>query len=137
MSTITVAAVEENLETVHEFITKYLSAAGFKPKITRQVLLAAEEVFINIVRYSGSGQVEISLETSGRAVLVTFADNGTPFNPLNNNDPNIHLMAKERALGGLGIYITKKITDGVEYEYTGGKNVLRFKKNNIEEEKIN
>jgi len=134
MSTITVAPVEENLIAVHEFISKYLYAAGFKHKLTWQVLLAAEEVFINIVRYSGSGQVEISLETSGCAVIVTFADNGTPFNPLNNDEPNIHIAAKERAQGGLGIYITKKITDGVEYEHTGGKNVLRFKKNNIVEE---
>ena len=54
-----------------------------------------------------------------------------PFNPLEKPDPDITLSAEERNIGGLGIFLTKKFMDSVEYEYSGGKNKLKFRKSLI------
>ena len=43
-------------------------------------------------------------------------------------DPNVALSAEEREIGGLGIFMTKKLMDGVEYAYRDGKNVLTLTK---------
>ncbi|MCR5291053.1 MAG: ATP-binding protein, partial [Treponema sp.] len=54
---------------------------------------------------------------------------GVPFDPLAKKDPDITLSADERAIGGLGIYLTKKFMNSVEYSFNNGKNTLTIRKN--------
>ena len=63
------------------------------------------------------------------SVVITFIDNGVPYDPLRKNDPDTTLSAEEREIGGLGIYMVKKSMDGVEYEYKDGQNILKITKN--------
>ena len=62
------------------------------------------------------------------AVVITFIDNGTPYDPLAKADPDITLSVEERDVGGLGIYMVKKTMDDISYEYRNGQNILRIKK---------
>jgi anti-sigma regulatory factor (Ser/Thr protein kinase) len=59
---------------------------------------------------------------------IELRDAGKPFNPLDNPDPDITLGAEERQIGGLGIFLCKKMMDEVSYRYTDGCNVLTMKK---------
>ena len=52
-----------------------------------------------------------------------------PYNPLAQEDPDVTLSAEEREIGGLGIFMTKKMMDDVWYEYKDGSNILHIKKN--------
>lgn len=61
-------------------------------------------------------------------VVLVFIDQGIPYNPLENKDPDITLNLEEREIGGLGIYMVKKIMDEVSYEYMDGQNILRMRK---------
>lgn len=61
-------------------------------------------------------------------VTITFIDRGVPYDPLTKEDPDVTLSAKEREIGGLGIFMTKKTMDDVSYEYKEGQNILRLKK---------
>ena len=63
------------------------------------------------------------------SVVITFIDNGVPYDPLKKEDPDTTLSAEERQIGGLGIYMVKKTMDDITYEYKEGKNILRIKKN--------
>ena len=63
------------------------------------------------------------------SVVITFIDNGVPYDPLAKADPDITLSAEEREIGGLGIYMVKKSMDDITYEYTAGQNILTIKKN--------
>ena len=56
-------------------------------------------------------------------------DSGVPFNPLERENPDVTLGAEEREIGGLGIFLSKKYTDSIKYEYRDKKNVLTFTKN--------
>lgn len=126
-------ATDENMSAVNEFIHSLL------PKNTsfgteNQLDLAVEELYVNIAHYAyapGTGDVEIDCELNdegGKKVLrVTFKDHGTPFDPLAKKDPDITLSAEERGIGGLGIFLTKKFMDSVEYEYKDA-NILTIKK---------
>ena len=62
------------------------------------------------------------------SVILTFIDQGVPYNPLETSDPDISLSAEDREIGGLGIYIVKKSMDDISYEYKDGKNILKIKK---------
>ena len=55
---------------------------------------------------------------------VEFIDSGIAFNPLERSEPDLTLSADEREIGGLGIFLTKKFMDSVEYNYTNGQNHL-------------
>lgn len=62
-------------------------------------------------------------------MTITFVDHGIPYDPLAKKDPDVTLSAEERDIGGLGIFMAKKIMDDVIYEYRAGKNILTLKKN--------
>ena len=63
------------------------------------------------------------------AVVISFIDNGIPYDPLAKEDPDITLPAEERAIGGLGIFMVKETMDDISYEYKDGQNILTIKKN--------
>ena len=126
-------AIDENLSSVLEFIEGRLEEIGCPPKIQMQISVAAEEIFVNIASYAYSpevGDVTVSVEVSDNPITVTiaFMDHGKPFDPTKKADPNVTLSAEERDIGGLGIFMTKKIMDDVKYEYVDGKNILTLKK---------
>ena len=93
------------------------------------ICVAIEEVFVNVARYAyqnGDGEVllKIGFNEEDRKITFVMKDRGIPFNPLQKSDPDITLSADEREIGGLGIFITKKTMDSVEYVYENGENIL-------------
>ena len=57
---------------------------------------------------------------------LIFEDDGRPYNPLETDDPDITLSAEERQIGGLGIFMVKKMTESMDYKYENSKNVLKL-----------
>ena len=128
-----IEAKNENLSAVLSFIEQHLEKLECLPKVQMQVSVAAEEIFVNIANYAyapKSGNVTVRVEVSEEplAVTITFMDDGKPFDPTKKTDPDIKLSAEERNIGGLGIFMTKKMMDDVSYEYIDGKNILTLKK---------
>lgn len=131
---ITVEASIENLDKVTDFVNAHLDEIGCPAKAKMQIDIAIDELFSNISYYAynpETGLATISIEVMDNpvAVVLTFSDNGTPYDPLAKNDPDTTLSADEREVGGLGIYLVKKSMDEITYEYKDGKNILRVKKN--------
>ena len=61
--------------------------------------------------------------------MLTFLDRGRPYDPLAKADPDITLPTEERQVGGLGIFMVKKMMDELTYEYKDGRNILKLRKN--------
>ena len=133
MSEVTLEAAEENLDEVLRFVEDALENTGCSLEDQRQIAIAVEEVFINIVSYAykpGRGDTTLRLDVSQdpAEVTITFIDHGAPFDPLAKEDPDINLPAKQRKVGGLGIFVVKNLMDDVFYEYRDGQNILTMKK---------
>ena len=133
MAEITVAATLDNLNTVLAFVDKQLEQAGCPLKLMTQVDLAVEEIFVNIARYAYHpyvGEARVRCEAGGDPfqIIVGFADRGRPYNPLDRQDPDVTLDAQRRQIGGLGIFMAKKLMDDIQYEYRDGKNILSLRK---------
>lgn len=134
MKELTVDAAVENIEVVTDFVNEELEKLDCPVKARRQIDVAIDELFGNIARYAyspdvGKATVRFSVEDNPLEVTITFIDNGIPFNPLEKSNPDTHLSAEERPIGGLGIFLVKKSMDLVEYEYKNGQNILKIKKN--------
>ncbi len=133
MKELTIDATIENIATVTAFIDEQLVHRDCPMKTKRQVHIAIDELFGNIAYYAyhpEKGIVTVCAEVTDNplAVVITFIDNGTPYDPLAKADPDTTLSVEERDVGGLGIYMVKKTMDDISYEYRNGQNILRIKK---------
>jgi anti-sigma regulatory factor (Ser/Thr protein kinase) len=95
--------------------------------------LSIEEAVENVVCYAyegGIGWLEVgtSLDHDSLILTIELRDAGVPFNPLEAPDPDVSLPANERKVGGLGIFLCKKMMDSINYRYVDGNNVLTMTK---------
>ena len=132
MKQIKVKADTAELDNVLSFADAILEELGCSVKAQMQIDIAIEEIFVNIAHYAypeAEGEAVIYVESGeGPSVTITFEDEGIPYDPLQNEDPDITLSAEDRPIGGLGIFMVKKSMDEVSYEYKDGKNRLTIKK---------
>ena len=134
MKELTINATVENIPAVTAFVDEQLEAFDCPMKAQMQIDIAIDELFSNIAYYAynpdiGPATVRVEVVEDPMAVVITFIDNGVPYDPLAREDPDTTLSAEERDLGGLGIYMVKKSMDEVTYEYKDGQNILKIKKN--------
>lgn len=133
MKEMTVPAKIENIEAVTEFVNEELKRLDCSDDVLYKVDIAIDELFGNIARYAyqpdeGPATVKVDVLPEPLSVILTFIDNGLPFNPLERPDPDVTLSVFERTPGGLGIYMVRNSMDEVTYEYKDGKNVLTIRK---------
>lgn len=138
MKELTLEATIENLGIVTEFVEEQLEEVGCPMKAQMQITLAIDELFSNIANYAynpetGPATVRVEVSQEPLEVVITFIDEGVPYDPLSKEDPDITLSAEERQIGGLGIFLVKKNMDDVTYEYTNGRNILSIRKELNEE----
>lgn len=133
-----VEATIEHLYPMMEKLREVLDIAqdsGNRPPYTKEsrlhVEVCFEEVYVNIASYAypdGTGAADISVEMAGDELMLVFEDSGIPCNPLEKEDPDLDAELLDRQIGGLGIYIVKKLMDHVDYVYRNGKNHLTLTK---------
>lgn len=124
-------AKDEKLHEVLAFTDGLLEEYGCPIKAQKQIEIALEELFVNIGHYGypeGNGEAKIIVTVTPEYAKITLIDSGIPYNPLAKPDPDVTLSAEERQIGGLGIFMSKKLMDDVSYTYTDRKNVMTIKK---------
>ena len=133
MKELTIDAAVENIAEVTAFVDSELEALDCPVKVQMQIDIAIAELFGNIAHYAYHPEVRpatvrVEVLENPLSVVITFIDNGVPYDPLKTKEPDITLSAEERMIGGLGIYMVKKTMDDIAYEYREGQNILRIKK---------
>ena len=119
----------ETLSQVISFVEEILENYECSMKAQTAICVAVEEIFVNVANYAygdvvGDVTISIGFDKESRMVTLRISDKGVPFNPLNNADPDTTLSVEEREIGGLGIYLTKKTMDEVNYTFENEENIL-------------
>lgn len=151
-NSITVKANLGELSRVIGFVEKTMSLGGFDREFITTMKFITDELFSNIAMYAYS-HLESMADTSaagmddnvknhsaGNVVITVnvcdkergeliLEDWGRPYNPLEKEAPDVTLSGEERNEGGLGIYLVRSMSDGMEYERREGRNVLKVWKN--------
>ncbi len=133
---ITLPADKTQLQVLLDHVNALLEEHNCSPKAQYQIEVCIEEIFVNIASYayggkSGPARVICEFrnnEDGSEQAVLTFCDDGIPYNPLNRDIPDVTLSAEDREIGGLGIFMTLKMMDKTEYEYKG-ENIFRMYKN--------
>jgi sigma-B regulation protein RsbU (phosphoserine phosphatase) len=125
-----VDVIPENQDILTAFVEGILAPMDGSMKSQMQINIAIDEIYSNIVKFSGATEVTLIVEIRKATMMarLTFIDNGKPYDPIKQADPDISLPAEEREIGGLGIFIVKKTMDSVCYRRNGDKNELAITK---------
>ena len=131
----------EKLDEVFEFLEPYMMEAGVTLEESTQIKISVEELLVNVASYAyednwtsdekhlGKVIVKCGFSEKDNLFYVALEDWGKPYNPLEQDEPDITLSAEERRIGGLGILMVKTMMDQVQYEYKEGKNCILIAKN--------
>lgn len=120
----------EHIREFADFVEKAMAEYGVSQQTAIKMLIAMDEIFSNICYYSRATEVTVGIEVTRRPgeVILTFTDDGVPYNPLDKPDPDVEELLEKRQQGGLGIYLVKRRMDRMEYEYSGERNRLTLGK---------
>ncbi len=124
----------DSLGIIDEAVEDCMREAGASEAKIISVDVAIDEIFSNIIFYSGLKEDEKALirvtveDDNEKMITLEFVDTGRPFNPLERPEPDVTKPAEEREIGGLGIFMVKKSMDHVSYRNEDGKNILTIVK---------
>jgi serine/threonine-protein kinase RsbW len=116
------------LERVNEALRKFSRWHVLSSNVVHDLHLALEEILTNVIcyGYADDRQHEICVRLKVRpgAVIAEVEDDGRPFDPVAAPDVDVRRPIDERAPGGLGIHLVRKLMDSVEYKRQSGRNLL-------------
>ena len=112
-------AVLGDIPRVIEFVVDWLEDRGLG-KYTFQLETAVDEASTNVIKHAYGGQggfFEISCDMQGQDIVIRIKDRGKTFDPGSVPQPDVNADLENRKIGGLGIYIMKKMMDQVKYSF--------------------
>ena len=115
-----------------DFIGEAAAAWGLRSDHTQAVNLALEEALTNVMMYAypkgETGSISLKAVKHPDRIDFILSDAGRPFDPTAAEEPDVTLPVEQRPIGGLGIFLVKKIMDSVSYCRTAGENILTMTK---------
>lgn len=128
-------SINNNLTEISQlepFMEKLSEAYGISPDVQFQLNLALDEALANSINYAypegTEGSIILEAEMEGNMLVLRLMDYGTPFDPTLQGDVDTTLSVEQRPIGGLGIFLIKKMMDDVTYVRQEEKNILTMKK---------
>jgi anti-sigma regulatory factor (Ser/Thr protein kinase) len=90
--------------------------------------LAVEELGTNIIKYGyddlGEHTIRLNANCEERIFRICLEDDGHPFDPCQTPEPDPNLDLDQRAPGGWGLSLVRRLLAGMEYERRGDRNFL-------------
>jgi serine/threonine-protein kinase RsbW len=120
------------LNRFHEFMETLGYEWSLSVKAQHDITLALEELITNKIQYGydtpGLHHIYCSLTLENNTVTVTIRDDGDPFDPFAYPFPDTNAPLAERSIGGLGIFLVRKLMDTTQYERIGNENMITLRK---------
>ena len=123
----------DQISQLADFLQEIADEKGLDASTAMNINLALEEAVTNVIMYAypegTDGLVDLEAILRDDSLVFILKDNGTPFDPTAAPEADVTLSAEERKIGGLGIFLVRKIMDTVHYVRSDGQNVLSMTKN--------
>lgn len=122
----------QEIPLLNAFVDEICEFNGLDDMTTMQMNLAIEEAVVNVMNYAypegTKGFVDITSMSDDESLQFVISDNGKPFDPTTKEEVDTTLPVEKRRIGGLGIFLVRKMMDNVKYEYKDGQNILTLRK---------
>ena len=132
MKNVQFAAKFEYLDEIREFVGTIARDGGFSDKDVYNIQLATDEAASNIIEHAyekiKDGMLELSCGVREDLITIILVDHGESFDPSEIPLPDLKADLSNRKIGGLGIFLMRKLMDEVHYEVKAKSNVLTMTK---------
>lgn len=112
------SAEPRNLSLIRRFVAEQATGLGADPDAADDMVQAVDESVTNIIQhgYRGlDGMVEVEVGAVGSRLEIRLRDHAPPFDPTSVPAPDLDVPIERRALGGMGVYLTRELMDDVRY----------------------
>jgi serine/threonine-protein kinase RsbW len=120
MKTVQFAAKFENLDGIREFVGNIARKGGFSEKDVYNIQLATDEAASNIIEHAYHSMpgnfLKLSCDMQGDVIIITLTDYGESFDPSEVPVPDLKADLSDRKIGGLGIFLMRKLMDEIYYQ---------------------
>lgn len=125
------------LDTIFEFVARFLADAGIEDPPVFEVQLIIEELFTNLVKYNlGQHDIGIRLQKVADALEIVLTDEDVePFDITLEPEPNTRQPLEARRAGGLGLHLVRQMADEVKYDYSGRRGTITVRKKLVRPER--
>ncbi|MBC7811803.1 MAG: ATP-binding protein [Burkholderiales bacterium] len=130
-----IAAELTNLAAIRRFVKENAAALHANADTTTDLLIAVDEMVTNVIVHGYDGQtgmIELEVSRVDQAIIIAVRDDATPFDPTLVPAPDLTIPLEQRPLGGLGIHLTRELTDDFSYRrLPSGGNEVTLTKNDV------
>ncbi|WP_295409470.1 ATP-binding protein [uncultured Thiocystis sp.] len=121
------SATLDNLLAARTFLKSLAEQAGLDPRLAGRLELALEEVFVNICHYAyptgQPGEIELRVCPGSDRFVLDVLDDGQPFDPETQPEPVLSTTLEQRAIGGLGWFLTRQMVSELSCRREQGRNL--------------
>ncbi len=131
MNTLRVQSELRDLDKVRRFLKKNLDGLDLSEEDIYKVELSLVEMCTNIMRYAypeEKGEIVIKTWHEKGDFSLEIRDNGVPFDPRQVKRPTLEEMINRDQMGGLGIFLARKLMDSFSYRREDDQNILTMSK---------
>src|SRR5574344_2245491 len=122
----------EEIDNVAAFIEEIGDELSLSPSVVMSINLAIEEAIANVIMYAypkgEDNKITLTAEHKNGELVFVLTDSGVAFDRTKVDEADITKSAEERPIGGLGIFLIRKIMGEVSYKRINGENKLEMKK---------
>jgi anti-sigma regulatory factor (Ser/Thr protein kinase) len=130
--TLTLRSTLTEVERLSREFGRFADRHGLTPEARFTVNLALEEIVTNVICHGYENRegesITVEVAVAPGELTAWVEDTAPAFNPLQLAPPDVTVPLEERQPGGLGIFLAKKLLDGMQYSRINGKNRLELRK---------
>jgi serine/threonine-protein kinase RsbW len=120
------------VEDLNTSLEAVLKRHGIDPEVRGDVRLIVEELASNAIvhgavdgQHVGQHELSVNIAIEGELLTLDFRDEGAPFDPLSTPPPDLDADIMDRPIGGLGLYLIRRIAEETHYRRVDNANLLR------------
>jgi sigma-B regulation protein RsbU (phosphoserine phosphatase) len=118
------------IERANELFNLFALEHRLDQRIRRKINVALDDLLTNVIRYAypqgGDHLIEVRIELDKEGIRIQIQDDGMPFDPFDEVEPDTELSLEDRDVGGLGIHLVEQMMDQVMYQRVDDKNVVQL-----------
>ena len=114
-------------------VRRFAEVCGMDERNSQRIELATDEICSNIICHAycmdAAESYRVEADVMGGILEVRVFDHGVGFDLCEVQKPDVQCPLNERQIGGLGIFLIRKIVDSLSYgAVESGENCFRFTK---------
>ena len=128
---LSIPGVVEQVPHACSWVVDIVENMGLGARDVNHCELAVDEAVTNIIEHGygtdGPNQIiDILIQENPDQFTITIIDDGPPYDPLHNTDPDPLAALEDRPEhgGGWGVFFIKRLMDDVKYKYVANRNHL-------------